>query len=212
MQHLLRGLQLAAAKLAASRVAHSFLALIATALVIIFADLWQWSWLALLLLWAGVAALLSPVWSVVVFGGGLLISWALSQASTYKVALNGMPITTLDIKITAANPAVLWYLLGLPQWSRLLIILLMLSGFAYVVYRTTRHIELLSVFKLALWTSAVACLLILYEAKLTLTAHSRRISDVRVIVPTLFTQTANFTMRATLMPDMASTTSGIIRN
>ena len=82
------------------------------------APLWPlpWLWLIPLLLWCGVA-LIFPFrgfLSVLILGIGANALVAL--ANLYKINLNGMPITALDIYITSANPDALWQSLGIPLW------------------------------------------------------------------------------------------------
>ena len=47
---------------------------------------------------------------------GPLASLMLNHSNKYKIALNGMPITALDIYITLHNPDVLWQILVIPKW------------------------------------------------------------------------------------------------
>jgi phosphoglycerol transferase MdoB-like AlkP superfamily enzyme len=50
---------------------------------------------------------------VAIFG----LDASLEYISTLKIALLGLPLTALDIKVAAANPGGLWNALGIPHWT-----------------------------------------------------------------------------------------------
>jgi hypothetical protein len=80
--------------------------------------MWNWSGLVLLLLWLSISLLLPWRWAALMLCTGVFAHLALKLANDFKIALNSMPITALDVHITAGNSAVLWHLFNLPQWSR----------------------------------------------------------------------------------------------
>jgi hypothetical protein len=45
-----------------------------------------------------------------IFATGILLNFLLMQANEYKISLTAMPITAVDVQITAGNSSVLWHL------------------------------------------------------------------------------------------------------
>ena len=73
-------------------------------------------WLIPLLLWSGVALLFPMRAFLIVAAMGIGAYETLTMANLYKINLNGMPITALDIHITISDPNVLWQSLGISIW------------------------------------------------------------------------------------------------
>ncbi len=149
----------------ASRI--SFIALFAAGLVVLAADMWNWAWLAVLLLWTSLAALLRPRWAIALFATGLLVNWAFSRANAYKIALSSMPITALDLKISATDSETLWNVLGLPQWSRWALILAAFCAALALAFVVLRRAQLRSVVRIAIFGALFFCVLASFEHKLT---------------------------------------------
>jgi phosphoglycerol transferase MdoB-like AlkP superfamily enzyme len=65
------------------------------------------------------------------------LHFALTWISHLKVALTGLPLTVLDLKIALTNPGGLWDALALPQWTRyiatLVVVVLMMTWLAAVI-------------------------------------------------------------------------------
>lgn len=106
------------------------------------ASMWSWSGLVLFLLWLSISLLLPWRWAALMLSLGLLLHFALKQANDYKIALTSMPITALDVHITAGNSAVLWHLFDLPQWSRLALFLACGVGLLFLLVNIIRRIRL----------------------------------------------------------------------
>jgi phosphoglycerol transferase MdoB-like AlkP superfamily enzyme len=144
----------------------AFAALLAASLVILAGDMWNWAWLAVLLLWVGFVSLLRPKWALTLFAAGLLANWGLARANAYKIDLTSMPITALDLKIAAANSATLWYLFNLPQWSRWALILTTVCGALALAVFALRHVKLNALPRIAIWIALLFCVLVAFDHKL----------------------------------------------
>ena len=84
--------------------------------VILYFDRQMPMWLVPLLLWGGVSMIFPRPFVFLVFGAGLLAEQLLSLANMYKIALNAMPITTLDFQIASRDPNLLLEMLGIGSW------------------------------------------------------------------------------------------------
>jgi len=84
---------------------------------------------------------------LIVLATGMGAHALLTMANLYKISINGMPITALDIHITTANPDALWQSLGIAVWLGWLITGLAVGALAFTLLmlaRRLRHLTLVS--------------------------------------------------------------------
>jgi len=130
--------------------------IVTVSVVLWFGDAWYSSSLILTLLWLSVSLLLPLRFAFPAFGAGILLDIAFVQANHYKIALSGMPITSIDVHAILGNPALLWYLLDLPQWTRLLVAFLCIAALGVFLWRAARRTRV-GIISLVLAGSAGGC-------------------------------------------------------
>jgi hypothetical protein len=114
--------------------------------VIAFAAPWLWphapAYWILFGLVAAACTLLPVLLGAATLGLVVGLHFVFTWVNSVKTGLTGMPLTVLDIKIALANPAGLWNALGLPQWTRLVVTVVMLAAatiWLWIAFATARR-------------------------------------------------------------------------
>ena len=123
------------------------------------------------LLWLGVSLIFPRPYSLALFTVGVMADFLFNLANQYKISLNVMPITAMDIYIIANNPNTLWQITTIPIWSGWLFVSILLICLTILATRLIRSLRPPSL------TGATTICATLALTITTSTVYSKRLED-----------------------------------